>query len=119
MKKLFISQPMNGLTDKEILETRTQILMEVVEKYKEPFKLIDSFIKETPKNKNVPLAYLGQSILLLSDADVAYFGKGWQDSRGCRIEYNCAIEYGVETIVSEFDAHKTVIGRRLDSGLFD
>lgn len=30
MKKFFISQPMNGLTDKEILETRTEILMEVV-----------------------------------------------------------------------------------------
>lgn len=119
MKKLFISQPMNGLTDKEILETRTQILMDVVEKYKEPFQLIDSFIDETPKNKNVPLAYLGQSILFLSDADVAYFGKGWQDARGCCIEYDCAIKYGVETIVSEFDAHKTAIGRRLDAGLFD
>lgn len=27
-----------------------------------------------------------------------YFAKGWEDARGCRIENQCAIEYGIEVI---------------------
>lgn len=35
---------------------------------------------------------------LLADADVAYFARGWESARGCRIENQCAIEYGIDTI---------------------
>jgi hypothetical protein len=31
-------------------------------------------------------------------ADIAYFAKGWQDARGCKIENTCAIEYGIPVI---------------------
>lgn len=119
MKKLFISQPMRGLSDKEILETRIEILMDVTEQLGEPVKLIDSFFEDFKPTGNIPLAYLGKSISLLADADIAYFGKGWQDARGCKIEYECAMQYGIKTIVSKLDAHKTVIGKRLDAGLQD
>ncbi|RHU77980.1 DUF2829 domain-containing protein [Butyribacter intestini] len=34
----------------------------------------------------------------MADADVAYFAKGWESARGCRIENQCAIEYGIDTI---------------------
>lgn len=52
-------------------------------------------------------------------ADVAYFAKGWQDYRDCKIEHRCAVDYGIKIILSEFDPHKTTIGKRLDAGLFD
>ena len=119
MKKLFISQPMNGLTDEEILNTRQNILNEVKSKVDDEIILIDSFITEEPKSKNIPLWYLAKSIEVLSEADIAYFGKGWQDARGCLIEYECAKNYGVKIILSEFDPHKTVIGKRIDAGLWD
>ena len=45
-----------------------------------------------------PLWFLGKSIELLSKADVAYFVKGWDEARGCKIEHQCAVEYGVDRI---------------------
>lgn len=44
------------------------------------------------------MKYLAKSLELLADADVAYFAKGWESARGCRIENQCAIEYGIDTI---------------------
>lgn len=45
-----------------------------------------------------PLWYLAKSLELLSAADVAYFVKGWEKARGCKIENTCAIEYGIDVI---------------------
>lgn len=45
-----------------------------------------------------PLWFLGKSLELLAGADIAYFAKGWQDARGCKIENTCAIEYGIPVI---------------------
>ena len=100
MKKLFISQPMRGLTDEEILNKRTEILINITEKIKEPVKLIDSFIKDYPGeiNKYVPVFYLGKSIQLLSQADIAYFGGDWRNARGCLIEHEVATQYGIKII---------------------
>ena len=49
MKKLFISQPMNGLSDEEILSTREKAKSIVEEKLGEEVEVIDSFIKDAPK----------------------------------------------------------------------
>ena len=100
MKKLFISQPMRGLTDEEILNKRTEILINITEKIKEPVKLIDSFIKDYPReiNKHVPVFDLGKSIQLLSQADIAYFGGDWRNARGCLIEHEVARQYGIKII---------------------
>lgn len=100
MKKLFISQPMRGLSDKEILETREEIKIKAEQQLGEQLELIDSFVEEYPGeiNKSVPVWYLGKSIQFLSQADVVYFGKGWQDARGCRIEHEIALRYGIERV---------------------
>ena len=44
------------------------------------------------------MKYLAKSLELLADADVAYFARGWESARGCLIENQCAIEYGIDTI---------------------
>lgn len=90
-------------------------MLEAKQLLNEEVELIDSFCNE----KLTPLGYLTYSINCLSMADVAYFSKGWQDYRGCTIEYECARQYGIKIILSEFDAHKTAIGKRLDAGLWD
>lgn len=97
MKKLFISQPMNGRTDKEIKEERKKILQEVTEQLKEPVELIDSFFEKAPYDAR-PLWFLAKSLELLSTADIAYFADGWENARGCRIEHECAKEYGIDRI---------------------
>lgn len=41
-----------------------------------------------------PIYYLAKSIELLDQADAVVFMRGWQDARGCRIEYQIAKDYG-------------------------
>ena len=100
MKKLFISQPMRGLSDEEILKAREEILIKAEKKIGEPVELIDSFIEDYPGeiNKHIPVFYLGKSIQFLSQADIAYFGGDWRNARGCKIENEIAKQYGIEII---------------------
>ena len=76
MKKLFISQPMSGKADEEILAERKVAIKAAEELLREPVEVIDS----------------------LSDADIAYFAKDWQKARGCKIEHERAVEYGIPRI---------------------
>ena len=96
--KLFISQPMKGKSDEEILKEREKAIESVKQKYgAENAEIIDSFFQSAPADAR-PLWFSGKSIELLSTADVAYFCKGWDQARGCQIEHTCAIEYGIEVI---------------------
>lgn len=100
MKKLFISQPMRGLTDEEILKAREEIRIKAEQVIGEPVELIDSFIADYPGeiNKHVPIWYLGKSIQFLSQADVVYFGGDWRNARGCLVEHKVAVEYCLDRI---------------------
>lgn len=95
--KLFISQPMRGKTDEEILKERERAIEKVESQVGEKVEVIDSFFQSAPVNAK-PLWFLGKSLELMSDADVVYFVKGWKDFRGCKIENICAREYGIEVI---------------------
>ena len=64
-----------------------------------PVEVIDSFFQSAPVGAK-PLWFLGKSLELLADADVAYFAPGWDDARGCIIEHDCAIAYGIKSIVA-------------------
>lgn len=101
MKRLFISQPMRGKTDEEILAVRKKAIESAERELGEKVEVIDSFIQGAPADAN-PLWYLGESIKMLSTADVAYFAKGWEEARGCRIENSCAIEYGIELVIEDY-----------------
>lgn len=98
MKKLFISQPMNGKTDKEILKERETAIKNAEKQLGKPVEVIDSFFKDEPSVGNRPLWFLAKSLELLCTADLAYFAPGWKNARGCRIENTCAIEYGINVI---------------------
>lgn len=98
--KVFISQPMKGLTDEEI-QTRRKEIIDLIKKYATvEFEIIDSVIKNYPEEPTNAdgLWYLGESLKMLATADVAFFAKGWDDARGCKIEHLCAKEYGIKTI---------------------
>lgn len=101
MKKLFISQPMNGKTDEEILAVRERAIKSAEEKLGEPVETIDSFFQNAPADAR-PLWFLGKSLELLSTADVAYFAKGWENARGCKIEHTCAVEYGIDIVIEDY-----------------
>lgn len=98
MLKIFISQPMNGKTNEEIEDKRDSIISRLSEN--ECVEIIDSFFKDEPYEA-LPLWYLGESIKLMSEADVVFFCDGWQTARGCQIEHDCALEYGIDTMYEE------------------
>lgn len=97
VKKLFISQPMRDKTDEQILAEREKAIESAKRNFGEEIEVIDSFFKDAPHDAR-PLWFLGKSLELLSTADIAYFVKGWENYRGCKIENTCAIEYGIEVI---------------------
>lgn len=101
MKKLFISQPMKGKTNEEILATRQTAIASAENALGEKVEVIDSFFKDAPTEAN-PLWFLAKSLELLSTADVAYFAQGWGKARGCRIEHTCAIEYGIDIVIEDY-----------------
>lgn len=102
MKKLFISQPMKGKTNEEILMEREQAIADaktflVNSGEEDEVEAIDSFFQNAPVDAR-PLWFLGKSLELLSTADFAYFAEGWEDARGCKIEHTCAVEYGIPIV---------------------
>lgn len=101
MKRLFISQPMRGKTDEEILSVRQKAIESAERHLGEKVEVIDSFFRNAPVDAN-PLWYLAKSLELLSTADVVYFAKDWENARGCRIENTCAIEYGIELVIEDY-----------------
>ena len=94
MKKLFVSQPMNGKTNEEILAERERLISKVKDVHGD-VEVIDSFFQDAPVDAR-PLWFLGKSLELLSTADIAVFAPGWDVARGCRIEHQCCLDYGIE-----------------------
>ena len=98
--KLFISQPMRGKSTEEIIAVREKAIRSAEKHLGEKVEVIGSFFQNAPADAN-PLWLLGKSLELLSKADVAYFAPGWENARGCKIENQCAIEYGI-TVIEDY-----------------
>lgn len=102
--KVFISQPMRGKTNEEILAERKNIESHARSMCPadRELEILDSFKPNEFENeqsvKNKPLFYLAVSLEYLAQADLAIFGTGWKDARGCRIEHRCAEDYGIRFI---------------------
>lgn len=92
-KTIFISQPMGGRSDDEINAERRRVIEIARQQFGDVDALETFFSDFGPAAK--PLDYLARSIEYLAKADVAIFAPGWQNARGCRIEHQCALEYGI------------------------
>ena len=96
MKKVFISQPMRGKTETEILTERKRIIEEIRNMIGD-HEVLDTYF-DNFGDAAKPLQFLAKSLWMLADADCAYFAPGWQDARGCRIEHDSAVVYGIEVL---------------------
>lgn len=99
-KKAMLSQPMAGKTPEEIGEVRDKAI-----KYleKSGFQFVDTYFPNDLKCLTVdilskPLFCLGKSLMYMSYCDAVYFCKGWDKTRGCRVEHDAAVAYGLEVI---------------------
>lgn len=92
--KIFISQPMNGKTDEDIVAKREALIALAKEKYGE-VEVIDSFPKDPELEAKGQIAMLGHSISMMADADLVVFAKDWTRARGCRVEQQVAKQYEI------------------------
>jgi len=95
--KIFISQPMNGRDNSKIKDERLKIIGVLKDKYGDDVEILESFFENAPYDAK-PLWFLGKSFELLSEADKAFFANDWSLSRGCEMEHNACVKYGIEII---------------------
>ncbi len=101
-QKIMIIQPMNGLSDIEIKETRNRAIKDCTDHgYIVINSYIDGFESDWAENqKHIGLAYLSLSLKAMSQCDAVYLCKGWDKARGCIIEYKAAKAYSLDIIDS-------------------
>ena len=101
MRKIFISLPMNGLSEEEIRKTMEECKEDAEKFLGEEFELLNSYITVYPNiAKHVGLYYLGISLEIMARADIVYFAKGWENARGCRVEREAAVRYGLPMLMN-------------------
>jgi hypothetical protein len=91
--KVFISQPMSGKTSEEIRAVRNGAKILLCRLYHDCFlEFIESF-NPSALGDDKPIEELGKCISLMQNADVVYFAKGYEESRGCSVEFEVASKY--------------------------
>lgn len=96
--EVFLSHPMHGLTDEEVMEIRSAAYRYLKRVYGDDIRLIDNYRhSDAPENAG-RLWHLGCSIQQMEKADAIYFCPGWETARGCRIEERIAREYGLRVL---------------------
>lgn len=106
--KAMISQPMAGKTDEEIVKAR-EAAKANLEKMGYQFVdtlFTDEWYTDPAVNERgmvvwVSLCYLAKSLDMMSRCHAVYFCKGWEQARGCRIEHDAAVAYGLEVIYED------------------
>ena len=107
MMKAMISQPMAGKAEKEIVETRERAMKALEER---GFEIVNTlFTDEWYSQKKmeergvvqIPLCFLAKSLENMSLCHAAYFCKDWEKARGCKIEHDAAVAYGLDIIYEQ------------------
>ena len=91
--KAMLSQPMAGKSEEEIKATRVNTLF-----------TDEWYSRKSMEERGVvqiPLCFLAKSLENMSLCHAAYFCKGWEKARGCRIEHEAATAYGLDIIYEE------------------
>lgn len=105
--KAMLSQPMAGKTEEEIIATREKAIAALQAR---GFEIVNTLFTDEWCSKEsmtargvvqIPLCFLAKSLENMSLCHAAYFCKGWENARGCRIEHEAAKAYGLEIIYEE------------------
>jgi hypothetical protein len=98
---------MAGKTDEEIVATRDRAIAALEAK---GYEIVNTLFTDAWYSSEqmtargvvqIPLCFLAKSLENMSLCHAAYFCKGWENTRGCRIEHEAAKAYGLELIYEE------------------
>lgn len=107
MIKAMLSQPMGGKSEEEIISTRERAITALTRLGYEVVNTLftDEWYSEKSMEDrgivNKPLCFLAKSLENMSLCHAAYFCKGWENARGCRIEHEAAEAYGMVILYEE------------------
>lgn len=98
--KVMISMPMAGKHD----ETVRKEYNDIVEKFKKlHIEVVDTYFTDDTTDISRPgIYFLAKSISAMEDVDAVYFADGWRNARGCEIEHQVCMKYGIKTLYSDF-----------------
>ena len=105
---------MNGLTDEQIDETRNRFFEFAC---KEKVDVVNTFFTggfNSPSSMKsrgiiqIPVCFLAKSLEYMSECSTVYFAKGWENARGCKIEHEVALQYGLEIIYEANELNELV-----------
>lgn len=105
--KAMISQPMAEKSESEINLTRNHAIGKLKDEGYEVVNTLftDEWYSAEAMEKrgvvNKPLCFLAKSLENMSRCDSAYFCRGWENARGCRIEHETALAYGLKIMYEE------------------
>lgn len=106
-KKAMLSQPMAGFTNEQITATRDRAIAALEAAGYEVVNTLftdEWYSREKMAERGVvqiPLCFLAKSLENMSLCHAVYFCKGWENARGCKIEHDAAVAYGLEIIYEE------------------
>ena len=113
-KNIFISQPMSGKSEEEILATRQKEIEKIHQFFDADgveINIIASYIDDATRKHfkehvsddiNWDIFWLSQSLERLAMADMIWLCDGWEYSNGCNIELECATRYGISIVYPEY-----------------
>lgn len=107
MKKAMLSQPMAGKTEAEITAARQRAVQALEAQGYEVVNTLftdEWYSRESMEARGVvqiPLCFLAKSLENMSLCHAAYFCKEWEKARGCRIEHEAAVAYGLTILYEE------------------
>lgn len=113
-KNIFISQPMTGKSEEEILATRQKEIEKIHQFFDADgveINIIASYIDDATRKHfkervsddiNWDIFWLSQSLERLAMADMIWLCEGWEYSKGCNVELECAIQYGLVVVYPEY-----------------
>ena len=105
--KAMLSQPMAGKTECEIVETRNRAIKVLEEMGYDVVNTLftdEWYSLKSMKERGVenpPLCFLAKSLDNMSKCNAAYFCNGWERARGCKIEHEAAVAYGLKIIYEQ------------------
>lgn len=105
---------MTGKSEEEILATRQKAIDKIHQLFDadgERVNIIASYINDATRkrfeervsdNINWDIYWLSKSLERLAIADTIWLCDGWEHSKGCKIELECAIQYGLVVVYPEY-----------------
>lgn len=102
--KAMLSQPMAGKSEEEIANTRERAIAALTEK---GYDIVNTLFTDEWYSGDrmrargvvqIPLCFLAKSLENMSLCHAVYFCKGWESTRGCKIEHDAAVAYGLDII---------------------